>query len=285
MKHLRKFVKINSYTYKDIGILHYIIGDRKITTYDRVSREKRAEAFVKRIRQHTLIKSKKFLDVGAGYGSDVLAISSVGASISIGVDLEIYPESIVEFRENQFNAKILKGVGELLPFKDNIFDIATTNAIEHFLNPVKALDELIRVVKPRGRIYLEIGGFWDTPTASHFYNHLNIPWSHFLFDNELLISYVRNNSFAFEGYNAKEYADIVIEQFKTLNRLFTEDYKKMLFDARNTHIVFYQECPISFLDIEFYKIFKSKLKYYIAQCPKLQVMWICLEKIEQDSSS
>jgi SAM-dependent methyltransferase len=47
--------------------------------------------------------------------------------------------------------------GDDLPFKDNIFDfVLTSHVLEHIWDPIKALNEWIRVIKPNGYIFMII---------------------------------------------------------------------------------------------------------------------------------
>src|SRR5208282_2896318 len=52
---------------------------------------------------------------------------------------------------------------EALPFADRSFDaLLSTYALEHSVNPVQMLREMVRVVRPGGRIVL-LGPTWDFP--------------------------------------------------------------------------------------------------------------------------
>jgi SAM-dependent methyltransferase len=52
---------------------------------------------------------------------------------------------------------------EDLPFADSSFDVVySTYALEHSVNPVQMLREMVRTVRPRGRIIL-LGPTWDFP--------------------------------------------------------------------------------------------------------------------------
>lgn len=106
-------------------------------------------------------KSKRFLDIGAGVG--VTAIECAKKSLfSYGVDIS--PVAIQK-------AKILAGQqlskeqrkfvnfqvasAEKLPFQSNYFDkICSIAVLEYVKNDQKAIDEIQRVVKPGGRIFI-----------------------------------------------------------------------------------------------------------------------------------
>jgi ubiquinone/menaquinone biosynthesis C-methylase UbiE len=87
--------------------------------------------------------SSKVLDVACGLGGFLTACHEKGAGVA-GVDLS---ESAIN------NCKISLPAGEFhactaeqLPFSDNSFDLITClGSLEHFVNPVAALKEMVRV--------------------------------------------------------------------------------------------------------------------------------------------
>jgi SAM-dependent methyltransferase len=57
-------------------------------------------------------------------------------------------------------AKFIAGSGDRLPFKDNSFDfVISIYLLEHLANPEAALNEIRRVVRPSGNIYLKPAWF------------------------------------------------------------------------------------------------------------------------------
>jgi len=47
--------------------------------------------------------------------------------------------------------------GDDLPFKDNVWDfVINSHVLEHFFDPVKAIEEWLRVIKPGGYLYMII---------------------------------------------------------------------------------------------------------------------------------
>ena len=80
-----------------------------------------------------------------------------------------------------------------LPFADNSFDYVILNdVVEHIERPIleAALKELMRVVKPEGRILLEFPP-WSSHDAAHLYDFISIPWCQFFFSDETLKTVVR----------------------------------------------------------------------------------------------
>jgi len=99
-----------------------------------------------------------FLDIGCGTGWAVSYASSLlkGAGKFYGIDIS--PKMIEKAKENCRNFKnvyFYQANAEKLPFQDNFFDcIICTHSFHHYYNPSKALDEICRVLKFKGRIYI-----------------------------------------------------------------------------------------------------------------------------------
>ena len=90
-------------------------------------------------------KEQQVLDVACGLGNWLLACRELDASTS-GVDLSEKAISICKsvLPDGEFYAT----PAESLPFEDNRFDVVTClGSLEHFVDPAKALNEMIRVAK------------------------------------------------------------------------------------------------------------------------------------------
>jgi len=88
---------------------------------------------------------QQVLDVACGTGNWLLAASERGA-YPCGIDLSTKAINICQqnMPEGEFHA----GPGESLPFEDNRFDLITClGSLEHFLDPVTAVKEMVRVSK------------------------------------------------------------------------------------------------------------------------------------------
>lgn len=133
---------------------------------------------------------KRWLDVGCGAGGKSLYYATLNPAQLIAVDIleanadqaRSYAESAGDSGTPEFAAA---DVGAL-PFADEVFDIVTaTDTFEHFVDPAGALREMIRVLKPGGRI-----AFYFTPhrspLGSHLYNVIYLPWCHLFFGERVL---------------------------------------------------------------------------------------------------
>ncbi|MDD5454146.1 MAG: class I SAM-dependent methyltransferase [Candidatus Ratteibacteria bacterium] len=98
------------------------------------------------------------LEVGTGKGYFAIELAKRGYSFT-SVDLSAEEQEFARLNIEYFG--LLKQVdfkiedAENLSFKDKSFDVVfAINAIHHFAKPFKAIDEFIRVVKPKGKIVL-----------------------------------------------------------------------------------------------------------------------------------
>ncbi|GAB5453658.1 MAG: hypothetical protein Hals2KO_39860 [Halioglobus sp.] len=89
------------------------------------------------------------LDVACGTGGWLEACKERGASVA-GIDLSTRAIAVCRQRipEGEFHDQ----PAETLPFSDGEFDVVTClGSLEHFLNPVASLREMVRVAKPDAR--------------------------------------------------------------------------------------------------------------------------------------
>ena len=98
----------------------------------------------------------KFLDVGCGNGRLLLYLAAYLHDYEFhGVDID--PKKISKNqKQNKFsNVRFHCTSADKLPFDNEYFDIITcTNAITDFPLKVRALDEMYRVLKPGGQLYI-----------------------------------------------------------------------------------------------------------------------------------
>jgi len=114
------------------------------------------------------------LDCGCGPGTITLGIARrVWPAEVVGVDFgqsQIDRANTSALREGVSNAKFKAADCYLLPFADSTFDRIFSHAlIEHLADPVRAVGEMYRVLKPGGIIGLcspDWGGFVLAPPSS-----------------------------------------------------------------------------------------------------------------------
>jgi len=95
---------------------------------------------------------KTVLEIGAGVGTDLRQFAKSGARV-IGTDLTLNSVKITKKGFELFNLKGLFGIADAedLPFEDKSFDLVySCGVLHHTVNTQKAIDEVYRVLKPKG---------------------------------------------------------------------------------------------------------------------------------------
>ncbi|MEL6278779.1 MAG: class I SAM-dependent methyltransferase [Pseudomonadota bacterium] len=90
------------------------------------------------------------IDLGSGSGGKTRALASLGA---VATGLEPQQSAVDQARERGGGPAYVMGSADAAPFGDAAFDLAVfTYSLHHCPDPVAALREAVRVVRPGGRI-------------------------------------------------------------------------------------------------------------------------------------
>jgi len=116
--------------------------------------------------------NRKILEVGCGI-ADILRFLPKDIEYT-GTDISELALERAQARHKDTNAKFSYASAEDLPFVDSAFDfVLMFNAIEHCRDPKKALNEIFRVLRPKGKLVLT-GPNLDLPfSISHGIRHKN----------------------------------------------------------------------------------------------------------------
>jgi ubiquinone/menaquinone biosynthesis C-methylase UbiE len=69
-------------------------------------------------------------------------------------------------------------------YRDDLFDcVVSINAFEHIPDPGRALDEMLRVTRRGGHVYVATDPIWTADTGSHFFHRVPEPWAHLRHDD------------------------------------------------------------------------------------------------------
>lgn len=100
-----------------------------------------------------LLNKKKVLDVGCGEGTRLRLLLPKGAH---GYGVDISKLAISKAVKHKFkNIKFVNGSAESLPYNANFFDLTySVSVLEHLSNPDLVIEEMIRVTKKGGYIFL-----------------------------------------------------------------------------------------------------------------------------------
>lgn len=136
--------------------------DRWARSYDRPLLQFWMRKFYQPALQH-ITQPSKVLDVSCGTGEFLRELQKIGKHQLYGIDLSA--QMLAKAREKLGNSVHLQkaDVGEL-PFADNTFDaVISTEAFHHYPDQKKALHEMRRVAKKRGRVLIVDINFFLRP--------------------------------------------------------------------------------------------------------------------------
>lgn len=101
------------------------------------------------------------LDVGCGRAIDAVNISKSGAKV-VGLD----PSQVMLKYANEWinqdghNTTLLRGIGEFIPIcRGSIDKVVCKGALDHFADPLKAIQQMAAVVKPGGYVIIAVANF------------------------------------------------------------------------------------------------------------------------------
>jgi ubiquinone/menaquinone biosynthesis C-methylase UbiE len=120
--------------------------------------------YLKRTVDFNGYKGKKLLEVGCGFGTDLISFARGGAIVT-GVDIS---DNTVELARKNLElqricGELLQMSGEDLEFGDNSFDaVYAHSTLAYTPDPGRMVEEMRRVLKPGGEAYLVVyhSGSW-----------------------------------------------------------------------------------------------------------------------------
>lgn len=124
--------------------------DQNESIFGRAQQE-RILRILRQIRDRT--RGERFLDVGCGTGN-VLKLARQVFSEAWGIDQA--ERLLADLRETTGLEQLVAGQAHRLPFEDESFDALSMYALlHHMLDPVPALEEAFRVLRPGGVLYAD----------------------------------------------------------------------------------------------------------------------------------
>ncbi|MBT4824985.1 class I SAM-dependent methyltransferase [Candidatus Woesearchaeota archaeon] len=124
---------------------------------------------IKKINKIIILKNKKVLDIGSGWGGFCLEASKKDAIVTgLEPDNKVLKISKELIKNHNSNVKFVKGKAEKLPFKNKTFDLVILHSVlEHVGDVNKALKEAIRVTKDKRYIYIKTPNYLF-PYEAHY---------------------------------------------------------------------------------------------------------------------
>jgi len=103
------------------------------------------------------VKNKRILEVGAGSGSDVIALAKKGA-VCVALDFSKDALNVCRKLAKQENVNVETILADCrqIPIKDGSFDLVfSVGLIEHFEDPIPLIKEQLRVLKKGGFLIID----------------------------------------------------------------------------------------------------------------------------------
>jgi len=143
------------------------------------------------------LRGKNVLDVGCGLGGKELFYLLKGAKSVTGLDISQTNVRIAQacFAERQPDPdrrlRLVVADAAAMPFADNSFDAAiSTYTFEHLADPAGVLDEMQRVIKPGGEVFISFPPYFS-PWGAHLTDWIRFPWCQVLFSERALLNVAR----------------------------------------------------------------------------------------------
>jgi ubiquinone/menaquinone biosynthesis C-methylase UbiE len=149
----------------------------------------------------------ELLEVGAGHGEAAALLAGSGHSVT-AIDPCVEPLPPVVERAG---IRVLEMNALALDFPADAFDAAySINAFEHIEDPVRALGEMARVVRPGGRVVLDFAPIYHSPWGLHAWVDIGLPYVQVLFDEPFIRSLVPNNDSLWDlnGWSYRQYREL-----------------------------------------------------------------------------
>lgn len=126
------------------------------------------------------LKGKTILDAGCGVGRLTKRLSYYSPAMVVGIDIHNSMDQVYTQCKTLSNVHILQGDLVQLPFKNKQFDIIWCEGVlPYTYDHLKAVEQLIRVLKPDGLIYIWVyashENSYNAKFANLFYNSHKYP--------------------------------------------------------------------------------------------------------------
>lgn len=131
----------------------------------------------------SIIAGQRVLDLGCGEGGHVLAMAERGAAHVTGVDVEHFFALAEEDTRRRDDGRVRFLLADSSTLPDAAFDVVVSHdSFEHFEQPEEMLADMVRLVRPGGRILIKFGKPWRSPWGRHMSGTLrkDRPWVHLL---------------------------------------------------------------------------------------------------------
>jgi SAM-dependent methyltransferase len=132
-----------------------------------------------------LVRGKRVLDFGCGIGQQAVALARECGAKGAGVDRNL---DYIDRARRLAGATPVEFVAKIPPDWYGAFDVVLShNSMEHFADPEGVLAEMLRLVKPGGRMLIVFGAPWFSPYGAHQHFWCHLPWVHLVFPERTVL--------------------------------------------------------------------------------------------------
>ncbi|HVY14149.1 MAG TPA: class I SAM-dependent methyltransferase [Rhodopila sp.] len=123
---------------------------------------------------------------------EIIAQYGTGLILDLGAgQRDVYFENVVNFEIIDYDTTDVRGIGEKLPFKDDVFDAVISIAVlEHLRDPFACAREMVRVLKPGGRLLCNVPFLQPLHGYPHHYYNMTHQGLRALFEPALRVDEV-----------------------------------------------------------------------------------------------
>jgi SAM-dependent methyltransferase len=162
-------------------------------------------------------KDKEILDIGCGSGKELYEYKKNGAKVS-GAEIS---KSGADFG-NTYGLNIFNGTLLEANFETNRFDyIRSNHSFEHLVNPVETAEEIYRITKPGGKVFVGVPNSDSLPynIFKKYWYYLGVPFHPVNYNPKNLIMLFESKGFKMEKVNYNGNVHGVLGSFQIfLNR-------------------------------------------------------------------
>lgn len=132
------------------------------------------------------------LDLGTGLGGKLAYYQQLGPASITTVDIEpdrsAAARTFIAAREPGGEIRFATADAAHLPFADGTFEAVISNeTFEHIQRPLPALQEVARVTRPGGWVFISFPPYY-APWGAHLNNWITLPWVQVVFSEPTLIN-------------------------------------------------------------------------------------------------
>jgi len=210
---------LNGRDFHTLEALAKVLGKRPGSLYDPASLRKRARRRIVRafnaagFGEVNGAEAPVVLEIGCGRAENAPYVMDCGAKQYIGID----PNTSLARSAQQLqpDIEVIGGTAESLPFSSDSIDfVVSFNVLEHVPEPRAALEEIIRVLRPRGSFFTVFGPPFNAAGGPHLSRFIDLPYMHHLFSEQVVGKFTgrENPYFAVNKKPLSYYRDIFLTE-------------------------------------------------------------------------